>query len=69
MSFQLTPLERRDSILIYPHLKLEILNWGGALVLGFGQLETTLFSIQTKNEIIPYELQDFPTRTFYQKCW
>ena len=34
----------------------------------FGQLETTLFSIQTKNEIIPYELQDFPTRTFYRNA-
>ena len=34
----------------------------------FGQLETTLFSIQTKNEIIPYELEDFPTRTFYRNA-
>ena len=34
----------------------------------FGQLETTLFSIQTKNEIIPYELQDFPTRTFFRNA-
>ena len=34
----------------------------------FGQLETTLYDIRTKNELISYELEDFPTRTFYRNA-
>ena len=41
---------------------------GWRFISWFGELETTLFSIQTKNEIIPYELEDFPTRTFYRNA-
>ena len=41
---------------------------GWRFISSFGELETTLFSIQTKNEIIPYELEDFPTRTFYRNA-
>lgn len=41
---------------------------GWRFISSLGELETTLFSIQTKNEIIPYELEDFPTRTFYRNA-
>ena len=34
----------------------------------FGQLETTFYYIRTKNELISYELKDFPTRTFYRNA-
>ena len=34
----------------------------------FGQLETTIYYIGTKNELISYELEDFPTRTFYRNA-
>ena len=34
----------------------------------FGQLETTLYFIKTKNELISYELEDFPTRTLYRNA-
>ena len=34
----------------------------------FGQLETTFYDIRTKNELISYELEDFPDRTFYRNA-
>ena len=34
----------------------------------FGELETTFYFIKTKNELISYELEDFPTRTFYRNA-
>lgn len=32
----------------------------------FGLFETTLYTIRTNNEILPYELEAFPGRSFYQ---